>query len=68
MLESTLVTSLDATILLETMLISPHTFELGGDLGEEFDKQQTIQTSNFQADERCDGLIFREFIARLKRE
>lgn len=47
MLVSTLVTSLDATILLETMLISPHTYELGGDLREGFYEQQTIRTSSF---------------------
>ena len=34
MLVSTLVTPLDVTILLETILISPHTYELGGDLRE----------------------------------
>jgi len=66
MLVSTLVASLDATIFLKAMLLSPHTHALDGDLQEGFGKQQTIRTSIFQVDERCDGLILREFIARLK--
>jgi len=62
------VTPLGTTLFLEAMSISPHTHAPDGGLCEnEEGKQQTIE-HQVSKKARCDGLMLREGVARLKRE